>query len=287
MTDATGLLAWSRESLRDLPWRRTRDSWLVLVSETMLQQTQVSRVQPRFEQFVERFPTVTACADAGAAAVIELWEGLGHNRRAVSLHAAAVACVERHGGQVPDRLAELLALPGVGPYTARAVLAFAFEQDVGVVDTNVGRVLARAYAGRPLGGRDAQVLADELVPTGEAWRWNQALMELGAVLCRKRAPQCEACPMVGSCAWAVAGRPEPDPAVGSAAVSGRQSRFDGSDRQGRGRLVAALRRGPVPVAELADVMGWPGDPGRVQQVAKSVVDDGLAVRSNGRLALPG
>jgi len=148
-------------------------------------------------------------------------------------------------------------------------------------------VLARAYAGRPLGGRDAQVLADELVPTGEAWRWNQALMELGAVLCRKRAPQCEACPMVGSCAWAVAGRPEPDPAVGSAAVSGRQSRFDGSDRQGRGRLVAALRRGPVPVAELADVMGWPGDPGRVQQVAKSVVDDGLAVRSNGRLALPG
>ena len=143
-----------------------------------------------------------------------------------------------------EQLAELMALPGVGPYTARAVLAFAHERDGhGVLDTNVARVLARALAGRRLRPREAQQLADSLVPAGRSWAWNQTVMELGALVCRKRSPRCDACPVASLCAWRQAGGPDgPDPADGTAGASGRQSAFEGSDRQGRGRLVA-LRRG--------------------------------------------
>lgn len=252
----------------------------------MLQQTQVPRVLPRYRAFLDRFPTVTSCANASVAEAIELWHGLGYNRRAVNLHRAAVVCRDQHGGRIPDDLEALLALPGVGPYTARAVLAFAHEQDVGVVDTNIGRVLARAVAGRPLGAREAQSLADELVPPGEGWRWNQSLMELGALVCSKRSPDCAACPIVEACAWARAGHPSPDPAAGSAGVSQPQMAFDGSDRQGRGRLVAALRDGPVGVEDVADVMGWSSDPERADRVAAGVVADGLATVADGVLTLP-
>jgi A/G-specific adenine glycosylase len=240
------LLGWWEAERRDLPWRRTRDPWAVLVSELMLQQTQVSRVEPRWHRFLVRFPTPVACATAGAGSVVEEWAGLGYNRRAVSLHRCAVAVVEYHGGRLPDRLDDLLALPGIGPYTARAVLAFAFEHDVAVVDTNVGRILART-AGRSLRARGAQDLADSLVPEGEGWAWNQAMLDLGATVCAKRAPACARCPVATTCAWALAGRPEPDPATGSHAVSRGQSRFEGSFRQGRSRLLDVLRHGdPVP-----------------------------------------
>ena len=157
------VLRWASGRREDLPWRRTRDPWAVLVSELMLQQTQVSRVVPRFAQFLERFPTVAVCASAGVGAVVEEWAGLGYNRRAVNLHRAAVQVVELHGGDFPDQLDALLALPGVGPYTARAVLAFAFEHDAAVVDTNVGRVLAR-QAGERLTASIAQTLADNMSP---------------------------------------------------------------------------------------------------------------------------
>ncbi|MDQ4130378.1 MAG: A/G-specific adenine glycosylase, partial [Actinomycetota bacterium] len=140
----TALLAWGDGRRADLPWRATRDPWAVLVSETMLQQTQTSRVAPRYTAFLARFPTAAACAAAPAADILRAWAGLGYNRRALSLHRAAQAIVERHAGQVPDDLEALLALPGVGPYTARAVLALAFEADHGVLDTNAARVLARA-----------------------------------------------------------------------------------------------------------------------------------------------
>jgi A/G-specific adenine glycosylase len=290
MTTAAGLagplLDWSRDGLRDLPWRRTRDPWAILVSETMLQQTQVTRVVPRFEAFLERFPTVTACARAAAAEVIELWHGLGYNRRAINLHRAAVACVDLHHGRIPDRLDALLALPGVGPYTARAVLAFAFERDVGVVDTNVGRVLARAVAGRPLEPREAQELADSLVPAGDAWSWNQSVMELGALTCHKRSPDCNCCPIVHACAWHRAECAGPDPALGSAGTSRAQPPFAGSDRQGRGRLVAALRAGPVHRDDLPAVMGWQEQPDRALAVAAGVVADGLAVQAGDRFRLP-
>lgn len=271
------LLTWFAERQRDLPWRRTRDPWAVLVSELMLQQTQVARVLPRYEAFLERWPTPAACAAAPLADIVTAWSGLGYNRRAVALHQCASVVVAEHSGVLPDDLAALLALPGIGPYTARAVLAFAFERDdVGVLDTNAARVLARR-AGRPLRRAEAQAAADAAVPPGEGWAWNQAMLDLGATCCTARAPRCEACPVAEACAWWRAGRPEPDPAIGSAGVAGGQSRFAGSDRQGRGRLVEALRAGPVAPADLAAVMGWPDDAARAERVAASVVRDGLAL----------
>lgn len=273
------LLAWGAGAHRDLPWRATRDPWAVLVSEVMLQQTQVPRVVPRYHAFLARFPTPAACAAATVGDVVDEWAGLGYNRRAVALHRCAAACVADHDGALPDDLDALRALPGIGPYTARAVLAFAFERDVGVVDTNVGRVLAR-WAGRPLRPAEAQGAADAAVPAGAGWAWNQAMFDLGAAVCRKRTPDCGACPVRRWCDWGSAGCPAPDPAVGSAGVSGGQSRFEGSDRQGRGRLVGALReRGAVSAEGLAAAAGWSDDPVRARRVAEGLVADGLATWS--------
>lgn len=275
------LLRWGETGLADRPWRRTRDPWGILVAETMLQQTQVRRVVDRWPRFLARFPDPSVCAAATVGDVVREWEGLGYNRRAVSLHGAATLVVEQHGGTVPSDLDSLLALPGVGPYTARAVRAFAFEQPAAVVDTNVGRVLAR-LAGHRLGGSEAQDLADSLAPDGHPWAWNQSIMEFGATVCTKRAPGCGSCILVGSCAWA--GRGD-DPAVGSAAVGGPQPRFEGSDRQLRGRLVDALRRGPVAVDDVAAVVGC-ADPRRISEVVRTLVADGLAVENGSRLTLP-
>lgn len=280
------LLHWFALRARDLPWRQTRDPWLVLVSEVMLQQTQVDRVVPRWREFAERWPTPAACAAAPLGDVVALWVGLGYNRRAVNLWRAALAVVERHDGQLPADLDALLALPGIGPYTARAVLAFAHEADVAVVDTNVARILARR-TGHRLTARHVQAAADDLVPKGRSWAWNQAMLDLGATVCTARTPNCAACPVRAGCAWHAEGTPQPDPAIGSAGVSGGQSRFAGSDRQGRGRLVAALGHGPVSLADLAVVMGWPDEVERAQRVAATVVNDGLAEERGGTLVLPG
>jgi A/G-specific adenine glycosylase len=279
------VLAWGEGHLRDLPWRRTRDPWAVLVSEVMAQQTGVDRVAPYYERFLARFPTPPVCAAGPLGEVLRLWTGLGYNRRAVNLHRCARAVADRHGGVLPADLAALVALPGIGPYTARAVLAFAFEHDVGVVDTNVGRVLAR-WEGRPLRVTEAQAQADDLVPPGRAWAWNQAVMELGGTVCLRRRPRCASCPVRRSCAWAAAGLAPPDPADGSAGVAAGQARFEGSDRQGRGRLVEALCRGPVAVDDLPTVMDWPDDPARADRVAVGLLDDGLAVRDGAVLRLP-
>lgn len=281
------LLAWFEERQRDLPWRHTRDPWRVLVAELMLQQTQVARVRPRYEEFCERWPTAAACAAAPLGQIVTAWAGLGYNRRAVNLHRCAATVVREHGGSLPIDLGELLALPGIGPYTARAVLVFAHERDgIGVLDTNAARVLAR-WNGEALGRAEAQAAADHAVPVGRGWAWNQAMLDLGATVCRSRHPECGACPVAAGCAWRVAGAPEPDPAVGSAGVSRGQSRFEGSDRQGRGRLVDALRAGPVAAGVLAETMGWPDEPGRARRVAAALVTDGLAsVDAEGTYHLP-
>jgi len=280
------LVAWWGEHGRDLPWRRSRDPWAVLVSELMLQQTQVPRVVDRYVRFLDRFPTVAACAGASVGDVVDEWAGLGYNRRAVHLHRSATACVEHHGGVLPDDLDALLALPGVGPYTARAVLVFAHERDIGLVDTNAGRFVARCLAGRPLRPREGQEVADAAVPSGWGWTWGQAVFDLGASVCRKRSPRCDGCPVRRHCAWARAGFPDPDPIEGSAGISAPQPPLEGSDRQGRGRLVGALRAGPVDADRLATAMGWPDDDVRARRVAAGLVADGLAVVDGDRYRLP-
>jgi A/G-specific adenine glycosylase len=249
----------------------------------MLQQTQAARVVAPFERWVASFPDAPTCARAGPAAALRAWEGLGYNRRALNLQRAAVVITDRYEGVVPSRLADLQALPGVGPYTARAVMVFAFEAPVGVVDTNVARVLSRAVAGRRLEPKAAQVLADRLVPPAHSWAYHQTLFDVGAMHCRARNPDCVTCPLRALCAWVASDRASPDPAE----RTGRQSRFAGSDRQGRGRLVDALRDGSLAPGQLANASGWDHDPRRARRVAETLVADGLAVwTSDDRLELP-
>lgn len=271
------VLAWATANRRDLPWRRTRDPWAVLVAEVMLQQTQVDRVVARWQRFLGRWPTTAACARATLAEVLGEWQGLGYPRRAKALHHAAQQVETTCEGRFPDDLDGLLALPGVGPYTARAVLAFAFEHDVAVLDTNVGRVLARR-AGSPLRPREAQALADEWAPSGHGWAWNQALLDVGATRCRPRAPRCGDCPVAPGCAWQLGGLEDPDPARGSAAVSRRQASFEGSARQARGRLLALLTTAELGPAEVQAF---------ALEVVTSLLADGLVQRrADGGLRLP-
>jgi A/G-specific adenine glycosylase len=280
VNDFTGaVLAWGAPRLRDLPWRRTRDPWAVLVSEVMLQQTQVARVIPRWEAFLERFPTPAACAAAPLGDVLREWQGLGYPRRARNLHATAQQVTELGG--FPRDLAGLLALPGIGQYTARAVMAFAFELDAAVVDTNIARVYARV-AGERLTPKRVQAMADAACPSGDAWAWNQCLMDLGAVLCRPANPSCDECPVRAMCAWA--GGDEPDPAVGSSGVSGKQARFEGSDRQARGRLMKALSDGPVDRAQVPVIMER--DASVAARLVDDLVADGLCCRAGSTLTLP-
>jgi A/G-specific adenine glycosylase len=283
--------AWMQQHRRDLPWRRTRDPWAVLVAELMLQQTQVARVLDRWPTFLEQFPNPQAAADAGSAAIVTAWSGLGYNRRALALHRCAVLVSERHNATLPQTIDELQKLPGIGGYTARAVRAFAFARPAAVVDTNVARIVARAFAGRALSWKEAQQLADACVPeeahAGWVWGWNQGMLDLGASICTKRAPKCQECPIQTHCVWQLRqqnGRQNqagtnPDPAIGSAGVGTTQSRFEGSDRQGRGRLIHALRQGPVPFDQMSSVMGWPDDGSRANRVADTLLKDGLVTRN--------
>jgi A/G-specific adenine glycosylase len=278
-SDFTGLvLRWGAPQLRDLPWRRTRDPWAVLVSEVMLQQTQVVRVIERWERFLDQFPTYQACADAALGDVLRQWTGLGYPRRARNLHLAATE-INRLGA-FPSDLQSLLALPGIGPYTARAVMAFAFELDVAVVDTNIARVYARQL-GRTLTAREVQAAADASVPLGDGWLWNQCLMDLGATICRP-APKCDECPAVQTCRWR--GSACEDPAIGSAGVSAKQARFQGSDREARGRLMKSLAAGRVANSDVASVMGRPDDVAR--RLVAALIAEGLCEPVGDHVELP-
>jgi A/G-specific adenine glycosylase len=273
------VLEWGSGHLRDLPWRRTRDPWRILVSEVMLQQTQVDRVVPHYARFLGAFPTPAACASARPADVVRLWSGLGYNRRALNLHRTASVVVSEHDGYVPRHESSLRALPGVGTYTARAVRSFAFGEDVAAVDTNAVRVLARCVAGGPLTIRQAMELGDRLVPPGRSWEFNQTMFDLGATVCTA-APACTRCPLRRQCGWVGRGCVEPDP---WRAGPGRraQGRFVGSDRQGRGRLLDALRHGGVTLADLPAACGWPDDAARAGRIATDLVEEGFARWSGG------
>ncbi len=274
----TTLLAWHRPAARGLPWRTRPTPWGVLVSEVMTQQTQAERVAPRWEAWMRRFPTPAALAGAPRAEVIAAWHGLGYNRRAVRLQACAAALVARHDGEVPRDLAALLDLPGVGPYAARAVLAFGADEDAAPVDVDGARVLARAVAGAPLSREEAQRLADEVQPPGRAAAWAAAVMDLGATVCRARRPRCGDCPLQTRCAWAGSGA---DPAAAGAHRPRPQGRWDGSARQARGRLVAALREGPLPLAATLALLGDDAD-----QRLRGLVADGLVEVVGGAARLP-
>jgi A/G-specific adenine glycosylase len=271
------VLRWYDEHARDLPWRRTDASaWSVLVSELMLQQTPVARVLPVHAAWLERWPRPVDLAAEPAGEAVRMWGRLGYPRRALRLHAAAQALVERHAGEVPDSYDALLALPGVGDYTAAAVASFAFGRRHAVLDTNVRRVLARAVAGAELPGPAVTAaerrLASGLLPDDEATAatWAVAVMELGALVCTARDPDCGACPIADQCAWRLAGRPAYDgpPRRGQA--------WAGTDRQCRGRMMAVLREadGAVHRSVLEGV--WPAGEQRDRCLA-SLVTDGLAV----------
>jgi A/G-specific adenine glycosylase len=272
----SSIFTWIVPRLRQLPWRDVRDPWRILVSEVMLQQTSVHRVIGKWESFIGAFPTPDECAQAELGDVLRLWQGLGYPRRARNLHMAAQVIVSEFDGRVPDSLESLLSLPGVGPYTARAVLAFAYEAEAAVVDVNVLRVLRR-LVGEPIGMRSAQELADNVLPDGESWLWNQALMDLGATVCRPR-PDCDQCPLHWSCAWRGHG---PDPAVGTA--SSPQARFEGSGRQARGKLLKALGARPLHIDEAAVVMGRP--PHIADDLVQALLNEGLIRRVGDQLQL--
>jgi len=278
------LLQWGLPQLRNMPWRETQDPWHVLVSEVMLQQTHVPRVLPRFERFVELFPTPRACAAAPLADMLVEWQGMGYPRRCKNLQLAAQMMVDRFDGEVPQTLNELLELPGVGPYTARAVLTFAFDADVAVVDTNVARVLARV-SGNVLNARASQELADAWLPVGFSRDWNQVIMDFGATVCTARKAYCEGCPVFEKCVWKGGVDNEMDPAKTSAFTSKPQAKFAGSDRQARGKLMKALTVSGVSQERLASVMEIT-DAERALRLAQALVKEGLVENSSQGYQLP-
>ncbi|OKI07239.1 adenine glycosylase [Streptomyces sp. CB02923] len=266
---------WFDEHARDLPWRRPEaGAWGVMVSEFMLQQTPVSRVLPVYEQWLARWPRPADLAAEPPGEAVRAWGRLGYPRRALRLHAAASAIQERHGGDVPREHAQLLALPGVGEYTAAAVASFAYGQRHAVLDTNVRRVFARAVAGRqyPPNATTAaeRKLARALLPQDEetAAKWAAATMELGALVCTARGPECVRCPISAQCAWRLAGSPAHD------GPPRRGQTYAGTDRQVRGKLLAVLREalGPVPQSVLDAV--W-DEPVQRARALDGLVSDGL------------
>jgi A/G-specific adenine glycosylase len=236
------ILNWYEVRGRTLPFRDTTDPYAILVSEAMAQQTQAARAGEAWTRFMTTFPTVQALADAPPADVLRAWQGLGYNRRAINLQRAARAIVDEHDGAVPSDLAALEALPGVGPYTARAVAALAFGLPVGAVDTNVRRVLGRVVAGGVgvLDAKTMQHVADDAVPPDRPGFWTHALMDIGATLCRPRRPLCEACPAQPWCRYAAAPATEPRPR----AVRETPAPFTTTSRWLRGRIVERLRAAP-------------------------------------------
>ncbi|MBP1467426.1 A/G-specific adenine glycosylase [Candidatus Chloroploca sp. M-50] len=312
----TALLDWFAQHARDLPWRHTRDPYRILVAELMLQQTQVVRVLPKYEAFLAAFPDLATLAAAPTAEVIRRWAGLGYNRRAVNLQRAVQMVLQEHGGVFPRDVVLLRQLPGVGPYTAGAVACFAFEQDVAFMDTNIRRVLLRTHYGAAQvdvpGERALLAVAERLVPAGQGWTWNQALMELGALICTAATPACQRCPVRPMCRaygeWQVtdaatilamgaplrtqAAQPRQRAAERRADYRSETS-FVGSRRWYRGRIVDLLRPLPpersLPLAELGsqlkpdftpDEMAW------LDELVQGLIRDGLVVMEDGAVRLP-
>jgi A/G-specific adenine glycosylase len=286
--DAHVLTDWFADTARDLPWRRPDCSaWGVLVSEIMLQQTPVARVEPSWHDWLARWPTPSALAAATPADVLRAWGKLGYPRRALRLRDAATVIAAEHDDVVPSDVDTLLALPGIGAYTARAVAAFAYRKRCPVVDTNVRRVIARAVHGAGDAGPASTTRdladAEKLLPADDefAAQLSAALMELGAMVCTARAPRCVDCPVLDTCAWQLAGRPA------YAGPAKPVQRFAGTDRQVRGLLLDVLRETTIPVAKARLDLVW-SEPGQRDRCLDSLLVDGLVEQTtDGMFALPG
>ena len=286
--DADLLLDWFSAHGRDLPWREPDcTAWGVLVSEIMLQQTPVARVQPIWLEWMTRWPVPSALAAEPQGEVVRAWGKLGYPRRALRLHATAAAVAAEHGDVVPSDVDTLLALPGIGAYTARAVAAFAYGLRAPVVDTNVRRVVARAVHGAGDAGpaSNTRDMADveALLPADDApaARFSAAIMELGALICTARAPRCADCPIYEDCAWQLAGRPE------YAGPAKPVQKFAGTDRQVRGLLLDVLRGTEGPVEKMKLDVVWQ-DSGQRDRCLDSLLVDGLLEQTrDGLFALPG
>lgn len=308
------MIEWYRRASRDLPWRAPeRTPWQVLVSEIMLQQTPVVRVLPVWRRWLEQWPQPGDLAAASPAEVLRAWDRLGYPRRALRLHAAAQNIAAEHDGRVPGDHARLLALPGIGAYTAAAVAVFAFGQRHTVVDTNIRRVEARVFSGRALPSRSLTAaetrLAQDVLPqdVAESVAWNQAVMELGALICTARSPRCDECPVRRDCAWVAAGSPP-------AQETPRGQSWHGTDRQVRGAMMAVLRAADEPVPArllLTDLAGseqiagkhaappavvierlgalWrlPAPAEQRERALNGLLADGLATADDGAVSLPG
>ena len=281
------ILRWYAANARDLPWRAAEATpWQILISEVMLQQTPVNRVLPVYEDWVRRWPTPAALAAEPSGEAVRHWGRLGYPRRALRLHAAAVAMVQRHNGQVPSDIEQLRALPGIGEYTAAAVASFAYRQRHPVLDTNVRRVFARAVHGQQYPSVSATAAerraARELLPDQPetAARWGVAVMELGALVCVARTPRCADCPIRTRCAWRLAGRPAHD------GPKRKVQQYDGTDRQCRGALLAVLRNATAPVSAEQLRAAW-ADHAQRDRALTSLLTDGLVTRTtDGHFALP-
>lgn len=284
--DTPSLLAWFSGAGRHLPWREEGvTAWEILLCEVMSQQTPVARVEPIWREWLERWPGPRELAAAAPADVIRMWGKLGYPRRALRLRECAVVVVEKFGGEVPTHVDELLSLPGVGDYTARAVACFAHGQAVPVVDTNVRRVVARAVQGRAEAGppsiRRDLAAVEPLLPARreEAVAFSVAIMELGALVCTARTPDCDACPLASSCEWVAAGKPAWD------GPRRKTQTYAGTDRQVRGMLLDVLRDGDgTATAARLDAV-WP-DAAQLGRALASLVDDGLVARVGENYALP-
>ncbi|MFX0580034.1 A/G-specific adenine glycosylase [Nocardia nepalensis] len=284
--DAESLLDWYRETARDLPWRRKDvTAWQILMSEIMLQQTPVVRVEPIWREWVARWPVPSAMAASSQAEVLRAWGKLGYPRRALRLHECAKVLADEHGDEVPTDVEVLLGLPGIGAYTARAVACFAYGQRVPVVDTNVRRVVARAVHGRSEAGNPSSRDLPEteaLLPRriDHAAMFSAALMELGATVCTARTPDCARCPLP-QCAWVSAGRPVSE-------VVRKTQKYEGTDRQARGRLLDVLRDATGPVERIRLDLAWTRDPGQRDRALDSLLVDGLIEQTpDGLFALAG
>ena len=304
----SALLSWYAQEQRDLPWRTTSDPYAILVSEVMLQQTQVDRVLPKYRQFLAAFPTLVDLAAAPTAEVISAWVPLGYNRRAISLQSIAKQVIAEYQGQIPDSIDELLKLKGIGRYTAGAIACFAYRKHVATVDTNIRRVLHRIFLGleqpeQKINDSQMLSLAEQVLPTGQAYNWNQALMDLGATTCTSNDTRCGSCPLQETCrAYAEMGQYSLFPSgvvfrqlrKVAEKKSGYQTQpFTSSNRYFRGRIIDLLRSVPAQQRIPLEVLGVQIKPGFsdddsiwLQKIVHGLVKDGLLDATEEGVRLP-